>query len=154
MKIVLENIFMCLVTFWKYYFSPSTTQNSPPRKPPKHHHPHHHNNNKNQNHTEIKIAQRERSVVGFRRSQRLWLWVEGSRFVGDLGFGFTGEVEDWFLGSWVHGAKALGLRQSRRLEVAGDGLSLLPLSLFVCGRDLTLTLSLSLFSGKWYLKVK
>ena len=30
MKIVLENIFMCLVTFWKCYFPPPPTQNPPP----------------------------------------------------------------------------------------------------------------------------
>ena len=66
--------------------------------------------------------------------------------MGDLGSGFTGEVEDWFVGSWVRGAKALGRRRSRRLVVVGDGLSLLPLSLslFAHERDLTLTLSLSL----------
>ena len=81
-----ENIFKCLVAFqkmlwkifsgvwlygWKYYFptnfshgnsthgsklrqSKATTTKTPP--------PHHHNNNKNQNHTEIKITQRERLV--------------------------------------------------------------------------------------------
>ena len=37
------------------------------------------------------------------------------------------------IGSWVHGAKALGRRRSRRLVVAGDGLSLsLSLSLSLC----------------------
>ena len=30
MKIFLENIFMCLVTFWKCYFPPLPTQNPPP----------------------------------------------------------------------------------------------------------------------------
>ena len=106
MKIILENIFMCLVTFWKCYFPPPPTQNPPPRKPPKHHHPHHHNNNKNQNHTKIKIAQRERSVRGFLakskalsrwRSRRLVgrrLWVE-DRWVEGFGSGLK------VLGSWV-----------------------------------------------------
>ena len=75
MKIVVKNIFMCLVLFWKCYFptnsgsklrqSKATTTKTPP--------PHHHNNNKNQNHTEIKITQRERSVgrrsVGRRRDR-------------------------------------------------------------------------------------
>ena len=30
MKIFLENIFMCLITFWKSYFPPPSTQNPPP----------------------------------------------------------------------------------------------------------------------------
>ena len=87
-----ENIFKCLVAFqkmlwkifsgvwlygWKCHFpinfshgnsthssklrqSKATTTKSPP--------PHHHNNNKNQNHTEFKITQRERSM-GRRRDR-------------------------------------------------------------------------------------
>ena len=87
--------------------------------------------------TKIKITQKSKSqrerdrFVGFRRSRRLWVarrhwvedrWVEGSgsgsKALGswrDLSSGFAGEVEDWFVGSWVHGAKALGHRRSRRL---------------------------------------
>ena len=77
MKIVVENIFMCLVLFWKCYFptnfshgnsthdsklrqSKATTTKTPP--------PHNHNDNKNQNHIEIKITPRERSV-GRRRDR-------------------------------------------------------------------------------------
>ena len=65
MKIVVENIFTCLVLFWKYYFpinfshgnsthgsklrqSKATTTKIPP--------PHYHNNNKNQNHREREIG--------------------------------------------------------------------------------------------------
>ena len=50
------------------------------------------------------------------------------------------------IGSWVRGTKSLGRQRSRSSWVAGDGLSLLPLSLslFARGRDLTLTLTLSL----------
>ena len=88
----MENIFKCLVAFqkmlwkifsgvwlygWKSYFlqifhtaiqpKVANFDNQKPQ-PPKHHH---HNNNKNQNHTEIKITERERSVgrrsVGRRR---------------------------------------------------------------------------------------
>ena len=39
--------------------------------------------------------------------RRLWLWVEGFGFVGDLGSGFAGEVEDWFVGSWHEGSRSL-----------------------------------------------
>ena len=48
---------------------------------------------------------------------------------------------------WVRGAKSLGRRRSRSSWVAGNGLSLFPLSLslFTRGRDLTLSLSLSIF---------
>ena len=50
------------------------------------------------------------------------------------------------IGSWVRGAKSLGRQRSRSSWVAGDGLSLLPLSLslFAHGRDLTLTFTLTL----------
>ena len=84
--------------------------------------------------------------MGFRQSRRLWVAgevegskskIDGSKALAlgswcDLGFGFASEVEDWFVGSWVHGAKSLGRRQSRSSWVAGHGLSLsLSLSLFV-----------------------
>ena len=101
--------------------------------------------------TKIKITQRERSVRGFpaklkalgrRRSQRLVgrrLWVEdwwvkgsgsGSKALDswrDLGFGFAGEVEDWFMGSWREGS-------------GSPAMGSLSLSLFVRERNLTLTL--------------
>ena len=62
----------------------------------------------------------------------------------DLGSGFAGEVEDWFVGSWrkVSGSPAKSKLMGRwRWALSSSSLSL---SLFARGRDLTLTLTLSL----------
>ena len=145
MKKFLENIFMCLVTFWKCYFPPPPTRNPPPhnRKTPKHHHPHHHHNNKkikdqrekvkNQNHKQILIQKfqtrmRTRSVMGSRCD---------SRFVGsrcnDLGFfGF----DDLGFDDLAGGATILGF--------FGFAISLsLSLSLSLCLNVWVLSFSLS-----------
>ena len=102
--------------------------------------------------------------MGFRRSRRLWVagevegswvedrWVEGSgsgsKALGswrDLGSGFTGEVEDWFVGSWREISGSPAKSKVRGLPAMGSLFFLsLSLSLFARGRDLTLTLSLSL----------
>ena len=108
--------------------------------------------------------------MGFRRSRRLWVagevegsWVEGSgsKIGGSkalaLGRRLWVRGVIWALGSpvkskigsWVHGFVARRLWVAGEVEgswVAGDGLSLLPLSLSLSARerDLTLTLSLSL----------
>ena len=67
--------------------------------------------------------------------RKLWLWVEGSGFVGDLGSGFVGEVEDWFVGLWHEGSRLpakLKARGRRRWAFSSSSLSLsLSLSLSV-----------------------
>ena len=93
--------------------------------------------------------------------RRLWVedrWVEGSgsrsKALGswrDLGSGFASEVEDWFVGSWreVSGSPAKSkLMVCRRWALSLSFSLSLSLSLFAHGRDLTLILSLSLFSEK------
>ena len=74
--------------------------------------------------------------------QRLWLWIEG--------FGFAGEVEDWFVGSWREVSRLSAKSKARGSLAMGSpfflSLSLsLSLSLFVRRHDLTLTFSLSVF---------
>ena len=76
LKIMLENNFQCLVTFWKCYFPINfshflsfqtnfISQNPPPpthqhpQKPPKRHHPHHHNNNNQKKKKKSKIKERK-----------------------------------------------------------------------------------------------
>ena len=122
---------MCLVTFWKCYFPPPPTQNPPPQKPPKHHHPHHHDNKKNQIHTKIKIAQRERSVRGFPAKSKALSRRRSRRFVGQrlCVHGWSGLWVRRRSRKLVRGTKALGRRRSWRLVVAGNGLSL---SLSLC----------------------
>ena len=105
MKIVLKNIFMCLVIFWKCFFPPPSTQNpsphnrkttkTPPPTPPQ-------QQQKNQrSKKESKKSKSHRNVdrfVGQSKSYRKSKW-EREREIG----------------SWVRGAKALGCRWSRRL---------------------------------------
>ena len=88
-------------------------------------------------------------VGSWREVEGSWVEGSGSKINGSkalaLGRRLWVRGVIWALGSpvkskiglWVRGAKALGRRRSRRLWVADDGLSLLPLSL-----------SLSVFFGK------
>ena len=128
MKIVLENIFMCLVTFWKCYFPPPPTQNPPPHnkkttKTPPPTPPQQQQKKKirdqrekvkNQNHTKTQIGswvdqnhtknqnhkERERSVRGF-VARRLWVAdeVESSGSWVRRSVGRRLWVEDRFVGS-------------------------------------------------------
>ena len=160
MKIVLENIFKCLVTFWKCYFPPPSTQNRPPHNrkitkippptPPQQQQKS--KSHKNQNRTQREISlwvsgevEGSGSKIGGSKALALGrrLWVRG--VIWALGLPVKSKI-----GSWVHGFVARRLWVAGEVEgswVAGDGLSLLPLSLslFTRGHNLTLTLSLSVF---------
>ena len=102
--------------------------------------------------------------MGFRRSRRLWVagevessWVEGSgskiggsKALGswrDLGSGFAGKVEDWFVGSWREISGLPAKSKVRGLPAMGS-LFFLSVSLSLCAGAISLSLSLSLFSGK------
>ena len=124
---------------------PTTTKTTktPPPTPPRQQKKS--NSHKNQNRTEREIGlwvfgevegseslakskARGSKALG-RRSvgRRLWLWVEGFGFVGDLGSGFAGEVEDWFVGSWHEGSGSLAKSKAhgcRRWALFSSSLSL------------------------------
>ena len=102
------------------------TTKTPPPTPPQH-------QKKSKSHRNQNCTQRE-----------IGSWIAGEV----EGSGFVGEVEDWFMGSWVRGVKSPGRRRSRRLVGRRRWALSLSLSLFVRGRDLSFTLSLSLFFEK------
>ena len=96
MKIVVENIFTCLVLFWKYYFpinfshgnlthgsklrqSKATTTKIPP--------PHNHNNNKNQNHREREIGG---SKIGRSKARS-----RGGEIEGAIGVVWSSDWSSW-----------------------------------------------------------
>ena len=139
MKIVLENIFMCLVTFWNCYFPPPPTQN-PPHTPPQQQQQKleiKERKKKSKSHRNVdrfvgqskahkkSKSHRERSVRGF-VARRLWV---------------AGEVE----GSWVESSGLnIGLwvrRSVKSKSKAWSRLSLLPFSL---------SLSLCAWVRKWF----
>ena len=129
MKIVVENIFMCLVIFWKCYFPPSPTQNRPPhnrkttKTPPQQQQKS--KSHRNQNHTQREIGswisgevegsrlpEGSRSKIGGSKALALGrrLWVRGVIWA-------LGSLAKSKIGSWVHGfmAGTLGRRRSWRL---------------------------------------
>ena len=132
-----------------------TTKKTPPTPPQQQQKSKSH---KNQNHTQREIGlwvsgEVEGSGSKISGSKALALgrrlWVCG--MIWALGMWVKSKTS-----SWVRGAKSLGRQRSWSSWVASNGLSLLPLSLSLSLRAGTISLSLShsLFSRKWYLKVK
>ena len=117
MKIVIENIFMCLVTFWKYYFPPPPTQNPPPhnrkttKTPPQ-------QQQKNQrSERESKKSKSHRNVDWFvgrskshknsksHREREIGSWREGSRSPAKSKALSRRSVHG-FVDRWVEGSKS------------------------------------------------
>ena len=111
MKIVLENIFMYLVTFWKCYFPPPPTQNPPPQNrittktPPPTPQQQQQKNQRSKargfvcrSKSHRKSHRKSKSHKERDRFMGSWLWVE-DRFVARR-LWVAGEVE----GLWVEGS--------------------------------------------------
>ena len=123
MKIVLENIFICLVTFWKCYFPPPhnrKTTKTPPPTPPQ-------QQQKSKSHRK---NHREREIGSWVSDKVEGSWVEGSgskisgsKALGswrDLSSGFASEVEDWFVGSWREGLRLPAKSKARGSKIDGS----------------------------------
>ena len=139
MKIFLENIFMCLVTFWKSYFPPPPTQNPPPhnrkttKTPPPTPPP-----QQQKNHRSKRESKKSKSHTNF-------ITKISNENENEIGNGFAGSwVRDATRGLWVRGATILGFLGLQSLSLS---LSLfLSLSLRVSGNDLKVKFWLKIFS--------
>ena len=149
MKIFLENIFMCLVTFWKCYFPPPPTQNPPP---------HNRKTTKTPPPTppqQQQKNQRSKREIKKSKSQTNFITKISNKNENEIGndlwvCGVT------ILGSWVRGATRRwcddlgfsGFTISLSLSVcACESFFSLFLSLRVSGNDLKVKFWLKIFSG-------
>ena len=140
MKFFLENIFMCLVTFWKSYFPPPPTQNPPP-----------HNRKTTKTPPPTPPPQQQKNHRSKRESKKS---KSQTNFITKISNENENEIGNGFAGSWVRDAT----RGATILGFLGSTISSLTISpmvwrswvFWVCNLSLSLSLSLFVCLRKWF----
>ena len=111
MKIILENIFMCLVTFWKCYFPPPPIQNPPP-----------HNRKTTKTPPPTPPQQQQKNQRSKRESKKSKSHRNVDRFVGRSKShkkSKSHRERDRFVGLWRKGSRSLAKSKARGLKARG-----------------------------------